>query len=683
MTSLTLLAAFLLSFAKEPPLYSPKATKQQVPGSGIEAPEGLFFNRLDDSFPMGLEETYATNFPLITEKEEEIYTFTPSKAMPLIENYLQKAKKYEERAQQYKRKKKHAKAKKYILKGIKTLKKALKKTKKNAHGNPIYSAEIYHEISIMYQQLTDLPKAIDYLIKAWEIYSLHRESYSEVFTEVTKELSTAYYIEKNYPKAIEVIEPNLLFVQNTDENDPLENSKTLYNLGHLHEKNGNYSQAEVYHREALAILTLTDTKNDHEKAVFYDGLASTLLKQKKYKEAQKYYLLFFRATEGDPHWENIKSADNYNNLAFLNYKEGNYEQAEVCYAKSLVLKQVIFGEEHLETADASRYFALALTARGNYSLALIYYEKALFIKKRKLPANHYKIYRSYYDFSLFYIDIGKYKQAITQLVEIMEILKKDHPNDYITMAYTHIKMNYLHYLLGHYQEAKKRYENFFKEYEGYFKRGNECFVQAQHGLGLVEVALGNHERGEALLLQALRAQQKFLGDHHPKTAMSWYALCIAHYKAQRYAESSDACMKALEIRIHFLGDYHPQIAHVYNMLATLVYEAEHNTYLAEEYYQKAIDIYLFHFKKEHHYLPIFYHNLAIVYISQGRYQEALKLYEEAFKIRQILLGPTHAQTIESLARVTWIIQNYDNRFSKSAKVGAFIAFFFLIRQCIA
>lgn len=666
MVLVTFLATILLSFSKEPSIQTIQENNQCMPRKAIYTQRETSFCFLDEG------KIYQEGPILFTEGGADMYTFSSSE----VKDYFAKGEKYEKIAKQYIASKNYDKAKRYNRKALKTLKKALKEAKKSYTKDAPALALIYHRLGLLSSYLNKLPKTIVYLNKAWSIYSLHDKAYQKELAKITKELSTAYYIDEQCLKAIEVTEQNLDLIQKYDEPYPLEQARNLYNLGHLHECNGNYTQSEMYHRQALDLLTIIGADQDPENGIFYHGLALVLLKQGKKKAAKEQYLTMIHLKETHPMWEDIRQAKSYGNLALIYYEEGDYAKAEEYYTQSLTITKKFFGDEHMDTIEAYHTLAVVLATRAKYHLAFLYYQKVVHIQEKKLPKNHYKIGHSYNDLAFLYIDIGDYEQAMTCLKKVLNLTNNHY--EYLIIAQAHVKISYLHYLMGNYKIAQKAYTYFFRRYKNSFVEQHLYMIEANHGFALLQLAFGKHKSSKKLLKKVLQIREEAFGQNHPETANSFYGLCITYYTEGLYADAFSSCFKALNIRIQYFGENHPQTAHAYNMVATLFYEVEHNTYWAEKYYQKAIDIYFTHFHYKHLYLPIFYHNLATVYVYQGRYQDALKLYKRAFEIRKKLLGAGNVDTLASLERVTWIKKQ---SWSLSRYIKLCLSFFRCLWDC--
>ena len=98
-----------------------------------------------------------------------------------------------------------------------------------------------------------------------------------------------------------------------------------------------------------------------------------------------------------------------------------------------------------------------------------------------------------------------------------------------------------------------------------------------------------------------------------------------------YAKAEEYYNKALGIYLKKLGADHPYVATSYNNLAG-VYDSQGKYAKAEEYYNKALGIYLKKLGADHPDVATSYNNLAGVYDSQGKYFDANNAYQKALLV---------------------------------------------------
>ncbi|MEY3870810.1 MAG: hypothetical protein RLZZ338_4704 [Cyanobacteriota bacterium] len=115
----------------------------------------------------------------------------------------------------------------------------------------------------------------------------------------------------------------------------------------------------------------------------------------------------------------------------------------------------------------------------------------------------------------------------------------------------------------------------------------------------------------------------------------------------KFGEGSTIAEEALTLAREIWGDKHPQVATSLNNLASL-YKSLNRYQEAEPLYQEAIAIVRVSLPPRHPSLATHLNNLALLYESLNRYQEAEPLYLEALAIVRESLPPRHPQLAAAL-----------------------------------
>ncbi|MEM9154176.1 MAG: tetratricopeptide repeat protein, partial [Cyanobacteria bacterium P01_F01_bin.33] len=103
--------------------------------------------------------------------------------------------------------------------------------------------------------------------------------------------------------------------------------------------------------------------------------------------------------------------------------------------------------------------------------------------------------------------------------------------------------------------------------------------------------------------------------------------------------------QALELSKELLGQKHPDVATSLNNLAAL-YESQGRYEQAEPLYQQALELRKELLGHKHPSVATSLNNLAGLYRSQGRYEQAEPLYQQALEIANSKLGSAHPNTIQ-------------------------------------
>ncbi len=179
--------------------------------------------------------------------------------------------------------------------------------------------------------------------------------------------------------------------------------------------------------------------------------------------------------------------------------------------------------------------------------------------------------------------------------------------------------------------------------------GNEPLVEASTRTMLGEVCwhLGDYEKAEAHLKQALELRRRELGDEHPETDVSMNDLAVVYETRGRYDEAEALHVRTLELCRRVFGEQHPQTLVSMNSLA-LLYKSQGRYDKAEPLYDRTLELRRRVYGEEHPSTVTAMNNLAVLYKRQGRYDEAEALYVRTLDLRHRVLGEDHPATLGSM-----------------------------------
>jgi hypothetical protein len=140
--------------------------------------------------------------------------------------------------------------------------------------------------------------------------------------------------------------------------------------------------------------------------------------------------------------------------------------------------------------------------------------------------------------------------------------------------------------------------------------------------------------------------REVLGEEHPDTAQSYYALNRNWNGQGEYAEAERVSRKALSIRIKMLGEEHPETANSYTAVAVnLDNQGKHAA--AQPLYRMALTICQKVLGEEHRHTANAFNNVALNLSFQAKYAAAEPLFRQALAIRTKLFGEEHLETAKS------------------------------------
>ena len=286
------------------------------------------------------------------------------------------------------------------------------------NGKNETTARSYNNIGIVYANLGDYDKALEYLFKALEIKK-------DVLGENKSDTASSYN-----------------------------------NIGVVYRNLGEYDKALEYYFKALEIEKEVLGENHPDTASSYNNIGVVYKNLGDYDKALEYH---FKALEikkdvlGENHPD---TAGSYVNIGIVYDELGNYNKALEYHFKALEIRKDVLGENHPDTAGSYNNIGLVYDDLGDYDKALEYYLKDLEITKEVLGENHPNTAMSYGNIGIVYDDLGNYDKALGFYFKAWEIfeevLGESHPLTQQTLQNIAIAKQNLEESQGKREEPKKK-----------------------------------------------------------------------------------------------------------------------------------------------------------------------------------------------------------------------------------
>ena len=180
--------------------------------------------------------------------------------------------------------------------------------------------------------------------------------------------------------------------------------------------------------------------------------------------------------------------------------------------------------------------------------------------------------------------------------------------------------------------------------------GPECDVERAVVLGALGIAhrrLGEYEKAQQLLTEALQLQESNLGPDHPDLAVSLNNLAIIKVHFGSYSQARDYHLRALAIRENHFGPDSEWVGETLNNLAAVLsYMGDYKAALDAQ--ERAVSIIKNQLGTDHQRYWWTSLNLGITYLDMGDFSGAQPICEEVLKALQHRYGPDHVETIYAL-----------------------------------
>jgi tetratricopeptide (TPR) repeat protein len=405
----------------------------------------------------------------------------------------------------------------------------------------------------------------------------------------------------------------------------------LNRVGRCQSSVGQYSMAEITHRQALSLREQKLGKEDILVLTSMNELGLALGNQGKYQEAETMHRQTLAQREKVLGAEHPETLTSMNNLAGVLKSQGKYEEAETMHRQTLAQREKVLGAEHPNTLTSMNNLALVLDSQGKYEEAETMHREELEKCTKVLGAEHPDTLTSMNNLAGVLDSQGKYEEAETMhrqtLARREKVLGAEHPD-------TLTSMNNLALVLdsqGKYEEAETMHRQTLARREKVLGAEHPGTLTSMNNLAGVLKSHGKYEEAETMHRQTLARREKVLGAEHPDTLASMNNLALVLDSQGKYQEAEAMHREELEKCTKVLGAEHPDTLTSMN-------------------------------------------NLAGVLESRGKYAEAIDLYKETCARLTKFLGKDHPHTRTCRENYSLILMSQQEGrstgVSKASKVGA-------------
>jgi tetratricopeptide (TPR) repeat protein len=255
-----------------------------------------------------------------------------------------------------------------------------------------------------------------------------------------------------------------------------------------------------------------------------------------------------------------------------------------------------------------------------------------------------------------YSDLAEYPDAVAMLRDALEFRRATLGAEHPDVARSINDLAQVYYRQGKFKDA----ETFHREALALRKKlfGDRHLAVAESEDNLAEAIRRQGNRSaeaEAMFHHALAVRRALLGDVHLDVADTLENLGLLLWRTQRAPEAKPLFSEALSIRQKLLPEVDPDVAMAMDRLGLAERDTGHRTE-AEALFLKALHIQKQLYGDAAH--PDIGHtseHLAGLFESQGRLDEAEKMFRDAFALRRAALGNDHDEVWDTLASVARIL----------------------------
>ncbi|HEX8039743.1 MAG TPA: CHAT domain-containing tetratricopeptide repeat protein [Chryseosolibacter sp.] len=302
-----------------------------------------------------------------------------------------------------------------------------------------------------------------------------------------------------------------------------------------------------------------------------------------------------------------------NNIAKLQLKLGEYDQAEANVAKALEVIDLKHNREYTEYGPA-------------------------YINALETQARLYGIK-------------GLFDDAESNLERTSKIISKSEVaiGDELSTAR---EMSSLFIQLGRYSQTEKMLDNLISEYEELFGKTSLRLIEPLVDKGRILLAKGDYSQADATARRANELAVKIYGEKSTKTSPTQKLLADISYTLGDYDYAEENLKKAIESQEKQFGRNHIEVAKSLSQLALVKFHKGDDKKIIEPLMVEARDMMANILGKENPQYAEILKNVAVLYISQGRYDIAFNSLTVAENIWRIKTGSKNNINLASIYTLT-------------------------------
>mmetsp|Transcript_40019 Transcript_40019/g.96574 ORF Transcript_40019/g.96574 Transcript_40019/m.96574 type:complete len:330 (-) Transcript_40019:162-1151(-) len=242
---------------------------------------------------------------------------------------------------------------------------------------------------------------------------------------------------------------------------------------------------------------------------------------------------------------------------------------------------------------------------------------------------------------------GKYKESVENYERLLELQMKTLGEDdpAVAMTLSHIGVGF--FCQAKLKESMEKLERALEIQLDKLGENNLDTVNTYRHMGYVFREERKYENSETILRKCLEIQLQVLPHDHPDLALAYGDLASALQCQQKTAEAIKMRKNSLKSTLKHRGEWHPSLVMEYGNIGVLLKESG-KLDQAEKMMNKALEIGKAVHETGGHEISIHtaatYRNIAIVYLDQGRLQDAIHANKEALLMHRRLLGDDHPRT---------------------------------------
>ena len=324
------------------------------------------------------------------------------------------------------------------------------------------TATAYHDIGVVYMNLCDYPKALEYNKKSLDIREKVLGQKHLETAESYNDTGLVYFHQGFYEKASELIlKAKTILEEVVDDNHP-DVAETYANLGQLALKCQDDVKGLENYSKALKIFENTLGSKHRNRGLAYGGVGYSYYLKENYSDALEYCskaLTIYEEEWGKKHPE---TALVYMGIGYIHYYIGGVSKALEYVTKSLEISEEMLGDDNLNTAASFSALGWVKYKMEDYKEALECLEKSLNITEKILGLEHPDTAMAYYNMGQMYYLTDDNVKAYEYFLNAQQFYEKCAKSEYTESKIKEVK-SYIELIEVKPEDGKKGTKDLFLE----------------------------------------------------------------------------------------------------------------------------------------------------------------------------------------------------------------------------
>ncbi len=289
-------------------------------------------------------------------------------------------------------------------------------------------ARLANELSLLYQDMGQLDRALEYQLKAMAI---DEKNFSADHPDLAISYNNVAAIYQAIGKLDRALEYQLKALEIDEKILPADHPDlaiSYNNISQIYQDMGQLDRALEYQLKAMAIDEKNFSKDHPDLAISYNNVSGIYWSMGQLDRALEYSLKDLAICDKILSADHPHLATSYNNVSLIYQDMGQLDRALEYSLKDLAISEKILSQDHPSLATSYNNICTIYYNMDKLEQALEYQIKALEINETILSADHPDLAQSYNNISFIYSDLGRSKEALDYAQRAVSILEKIFPS---------------------------------------------------------------------------------------------------------------------------------------------------------------------------------------------------------------------------------------------------------------